>query len=60
MDEKRGWLEKVLDDVTADVESWPNWLRDDEVQKCAPNGVPRERKECHTEEDSGRRFAKGA
>jgi len=29
MNEKKGWLEKVLNDASADVKSWPNWLRDD-------------------------------
>lgn len=27
--DKKGWLEKVLDDASADVKSWPSWLRDD-------------------------------
>jgi len=33
MDEKKLWLEKVLDDATAEVNSWPNWLRDREDEK---------------------------
>jgi hypothetical protein len=33
MDEKKPWLEKVLDDATAEVKSWPNWLRDRGVEK---------------------------
>ena len=32
MDNKRGWLEKVLDDATAEVKSWPNWLKNKEVE----------------------------
>jgi hypothetical protein len=60
MDEKRGWLEKVLDDATADVESWPNWLRDDEGQKCEPSTPPREAYDVHDDENPERRFARGA
>jgi hypothetical protein len=60
MDEKRGWLEKVLDDVTADVESWPTWLRDDEGQNCAANDSAREVKESPADQDSARRLARGA
>ena len=33
MDEKKMWLEKVLDDATAEVNSWPNWLKDRESEK---------------------------
>ena len=39
MEERKGWLEKVLDDASADVESWPKWMKDNdtehEEQKCA-------------------------
>lgn len=28
MDEKKDWLKKVLNDASADVESWPNWMKD--------------------------------
>lgn len=59
MDEKQGWLEKVLDDASADVESWPSWLRDHDEQKCAPGGTQDERK-AQTQEDSHRRLARGA
>jgi hypothetical protein len=33
MDEKKDWLEKVLDDASAEVESWPNWLKDRQIEK---------------------------
>jgi hypothetical protein len=30
MEEKKEWLEKVLNDASADVEAWPNWMKDGE------------------------------
>jgi hypothetical protein len=32
MDENKGWLEKVLNDASAEVKSWPNWLKDRESE----------------------------
>jgi hypothetical protein len=32
MDDRNRWLEKVLDDASAEVESWPDWLKDKEVE----------------------------
>jgi hypothetical protein len=60
MDEKRGWLEKVLNDATADVESWPSWLKDNEGQSCLPKNANSDEGARQTEEDSARRFARGA
>jgi hypothetical protein len=49
MDDKKKWLEKVLDDASAEVESWPDWLKDREIEcreheKGSPqvNGLARE------------------
>lgn len=33
MDEKQQWLEKVLDDASSEVKSWPKWLKDKETEK---------------------------
>lgn len=33
MDEKQQWLEKVLDDASSEVKSWPNWLKDKQSEK---------------------------
>jgi hypothetical protein len=30
MGDKKEWLEKVLDDASADVKSWPNWMKETE------------------------------
>jgi hypothetical protein len=39
MNEKQGWLQKVLDDASADVKSWPKWLRDAETCNESHNGA---------------------
>lgn len=43
MDERKNWLEKVLDDASADVATWPKWMRNDgnaeaptRTTDCAP------------------------
>jgi hypothetical protein len=60
MSEKRGWLEKVLHDVNADVETWPSWLKGDEPKQCAQGESGDDTQECRTDESPERRFAKGA
>jgi len=46
MDERKGWLERVLDDASADVESWPSWMKDKDAQrqerKCTHDGPGQE------------------
>jgi hypothetical protein len=32
MADSKGWLEKVLDEASADVKTWPNWLRDKDIE----------------------------
>jgi len=33
MNEQKQWLEKVLDDASSEVKSWPNWLKDKQTEK---------------------------
>ena len=28
MERKKGWLQEVLDEASADVKTWPPWLKD--------------------------------
>lgn len=37
MDERKGWLKEVFEDVNRDVQTWPNWLKDDnrDIRKCS-------------------------
>ncbi len=47
MDEDRGWLEEVFNDVNEDVKSWPEWLKDEDFEgqarrRCVGEKTPRD------------------
>jgi hypothetical protein len=56
MDEKKDWLEKVLDDASADVKAWPSWMKDD------ADGVksPQTEAKSETKKDNNRRRSASA
>jgi hypothetical protein len=29
MNDRKGWLKEVFEDVDRDVKTWPNWLKDE-------------------------------